>query len=144
VAFDVGGVIHGDIAIRHSYITIAGQTAPNPGITVEGRLLSRPRDGSRLHDIVVRFLRFRPLPTTGASGDRNAPAKPSDKWYLADLQHDESLADSDDDGMPDDWEEENGCDMTNDTDHNKVMPSGYTAIEEYINERAWQLVGWAE
>ena len=69
VVFDVGGVIHGDVAIRHSYITIAGQTAPSPGITVEGRLLSRPRDEERLHDIVVRFLRFRPLPTTGASGD---------------------------------------------------------------------------
>ncbi|MFC1717231.1 polysaccharide lyase family 1 protein [Candidatus Poribacteria bacterium] len=375
VVFEVGGVIRGDIAIRHSYITIAGQTAPSPGITVEGRLLARPRDGSRLHDIVVRFLRFRPLPTTGVSGDtvqlpktervildhlslswandetidiiyssevtvqwcaieesdptghskgvphnygilsayegsgnisihhnlfahhyrrcpslspqvptkpgdfrnnvlydclgglahdghtpksginlignyykkgpsserlypfgfinagryyvagnyiegigeigdprdesvqfprwiqynrngeklttpaevapvtthsaqkaymlvlahagcrpqdrvslrtieevktvtgkwaRNAPAKPSDEWYLEGLQHDESLTDSDDDGMPDAWEAENGCDKTDDADNNKVTPSGYTAIEEYINERAQQLTEWAE
>jgi pectate lyase len=375
VVFEVGGVIHGDIAIRHSYITIAGQTAPSPGITVEGRLLARPRDRSRLHDIVVRFLRFRPLPTTGASGDavqlpktervildhlslswandetidiiyssevtvqwcaieesdptghskgvphnfgilsayegsgnislhhnlfahhyrrcpslspqvptkpgdfrnnvlydclgglahdghtpkseinlignyykkgpsserlypfgfinagryyvagnyiegigeigdprdesvqfprwiqynrngeklntpvevapvkthsaqeayklvlayagclprdrvslrtieevktttgkwaRSAPAKPSDEWYLEGLQHDESPVDSDNDGMPDDWEEENGCDKTDGTDHNKVMPSGYTATEEYINERARQLMKSAE
>jgi len=375
VVFEVGGVIHGDVAIRHPYITIAGQTAPSPGITVEGRLLARPKDKSRLHDIVVRFIRFRPLPTTGSSGDtvqlpkseriildhlslswandetidiifssevtvqwcaieesdptghskgvphnfgilsayegsgnislhhnlfahhyrrcpslspqvpakpgdfrnnllydclgglahdghtpksginmignyykkgpsserlypfgfidagryyvegnyiegigeigdprdesvqfprwiqynrdgkkltapakvapivthsaqeayrlvlayagcrpqdrvslrtieevktltgkwaRNAPLKPSDEWYLEGLQYDKSPVDSDNDAMPDAWEEANGCDKTDDSDYNKVMPSGYTAIEEYINERGEQLIGWAE
>lgn len=69
VVFEVGGVIRGDIAIKHSYITIAGQTAPSPGITIEGRLLSRPEPWQRLHDIVVRFIRIRPPPTTGHEGD---------------------------------------------------------------------------
>ena len=36
VVFEVGRVIRGDVAIKHSYITIAGQTAPNPGIIIEG------------------------------------------------------------------------------------------------------------
>jgi len=57
------------VAIRHSYITIAGQTAPSPGITIEGRLLSRPDPWRRLHDIIVRFIRIRPPPTTGHAGD---------------------------------------------------------------------------
>jgi hypothetical protein len=69
VVFEVGGVIRGDIAIKHSYITIAGQTAPSPGITIEGRLLSRPEPWQRLHDIVVRFIRIRPPPATGHEGD---------------------------------------------------------------------------
>ena len=69
VVFEVGGVIRGDIAIKHPYITIAGQTAPSPGITIQGRLLSRPEPWQRLHDIVVRFIRIRPPPTTGHEGD---------------------------------------------------------------------------
>lgn len=69
VVFDVGGVIRGDVKVRHSRITIAGQTAPSPGITVEGRLLARPEPWKRLSDIVVRYIRIRPLPTTGHDGD---------------------------------------------------------------------------
>src|SRR5688572_18057221 len=41
VVFKVGGVIRGDVTIHHPRITIAGQTAPSPGITIEGRLLNR-------------------------------------------------------------------------------------------------------
>lgn len=69
VVFGVGGVIRGDVAIKHPFITIAGQTAPSPGITLEGRLLSRPDPWRRLNDIVVRFIRIRPAPTTGHTGD---------------------------------------------------------------------------
>jgi len=69
VVFDVAGVIHGDVAIRHSNITIAGQSAPEPGITLVGRLLSRPAGEARLKDVIVRFLRVRPLPSPGHTGD---------------------------------------------------------------------------
>ncbi len=44
--------------------------------------------------------------------------------------------DSDDDGMPDEWERSRGLDPDEDDDHDTVMPSGYTAIEEYINGAA--------
>jgi pectate lyase len=47
--------------------------------------------------------------------------------------------DADDDGMPDAWEIMNGLDPHK-PDHNSVMSSGYTAIEQYINERADQLI----
>ena len=69
VIFDVAGVIRGDVAIRHSNITVAGQSAPSPGITLVGRLLARPQEGERLKDVVVRFLRVRPPPTSGHTGD---------------------------------------------------------------------------
>lgn len=48
--------------------------------------------------------------------------------------------DSDDDGMPDDWEVSRGLNPQQD-DSATVRPSGYTAIEEYINELADQLLG---
>jgi hypothetical protein len=44
--------------------------------------------------------------------------------------------DADDDGMADDWETDHSLDPANGDDHSTVMPSGYTAIEEYINELA--------
>ena len=69
VVFEVAGVIRGDLKIRHPYITIAGQTAPSPGITIEGRLLSRPEPSRRIHDIIVRFIRIRPPTTKGHDGD---------------------------------------------------------------------------
>lgn len=47
--------------------------------------------------------------------------------------------DSDGDGMPDDWESAHGLSNALD-DHNSIMSSGYSAIEEYINELSDQLV----
>jgi len=47
--------------------------------------------------------------------------------------------DSDGDGMPDNWENAQGLDSSS-PDHNTVMPSGYTAIEDYINELADELL----
>jgi pectate lyase len=46
--------------------------------------------------------------------------------------------DSDGDGMPDEWEAAHGLDAAKD-DSATVMESGYTAIEEYINEVAQRL-----
>ena len=66
VVFDVSGVIRGDIRIRHPFITIAGQTAPGAGITVEG-VVSSYNYG--VHDIIIRHLRVRPRRGKGASGD---------------------------------------------------------------------------
>ena len=41
--------------------------------------------------------------------------------------------DTDGDGLPNTWESTHGLNPNNSNDHNTVMPSGYTAIEEYIN-----------
>jgi lysophospholipase L1-like esterase len=58
VVFEVGGVIDmagGTLDIRHPHITIAGQTAPSPGITV-----IKAETLVRTHDVVIQHLRFRP------------------------------------------------------------------------------------
>jgi hypothetical protein len=62
VVFEVGGVIDMGMAtwtIDQPFLTIAGQTAPSPGIT-----LIRGGIDIRTHDVVVRHIRIR----TGASG----------------------------------------------------------------------------
>ena len=43
--------------------------------------------------------------------------------------------------MADDWEAEHGLDPADGDDHATAMPSGYTAIEEYVNELAVELTG---
>jgi pectate lyase len=58
VVFGVSGVISNTITIEHSNITIAGQTAPGAGITIEGLLVAKPG----IRDLVVRFVRVRPRP----------------------------------------------------------------------------------
>jgi lysophospholipase L1-like esterase len=58
VVFEVGGVIDmagGSLDIRQPFLTIAGQTAPSPGITV-----IRAETVIRTHDVIVQHLRFRP------------------------------------------------------------------------------------
>lgn len=48
--------------------------------------------------------------------------------------------DTDNDGMPDAWERTKGLDPNDGTDHNVIMASGYTAIEEYCNMVAARLI----
>lgn len=66
VVFDVGGIIDLDrrsLDILHPDITIAGQTAPSPGITIiRGGLTVRT------HDVLIQHLRIRP-------GDAGQPKK---------------------------------------------------------------------
>jgi pectate lyase len=69
VVFDVGGVIRGDVKIVHGRITIAGQTAPDPGITIRGMIMKSWDARGSLDDVVLRFLRVRPPGGRGNQGD---------------------------------------------------------------------------
>ena len=60
VVFDVSGVIKGDVTITKSDLTIAGQTAPGAGITLEGILSTRYQIKPPVHNVILRFLRVRP------------------------------------------------------------------------------------
>lgn len=62
VVFEVGGVIdfgRETLTIKEPYLTIAGQTAPSPGIT-----LIKTGIDVKTHDVIVRHIRVR----TGADG----------------------------------------------------------------------------
>lgn len=66
VVFEVSGVIRGNIKITKPFITIAGQTAPGAGITIEGVISSYDYG---VHDIIIRHLRVRPRRDIGSGGD---------------------------------------------------------------------------
>jgi len=81
VVFDVSGVIvppnvdkgRRYLAIRHSNITIAGQTAPGAGVTIAGMVSAlRGTKVKPVRDVVLRFLRIRP--TAARKGGRNLRA----------------------------------------------------------------------
>jgi hypothetical protein len=57
VVFSVGGVIKltENITVDEPFLTVAGQTAPEPGITLSGAGLE-----IRTHDVLVQHLRIRP------------------------------------------------------------------------------------
>ncbi len=66
IVFEVGGVIDlgkETLVIREPFVTIAGHTAPSPGIT-----LIRGGIDVRGHDIVIRHLRIRPGDVNEARG----------------------------------------------------------------------------
>ena len=56
--------------------------------------------------------------------------------YLEGLSPGEPPTDADSDGMADEWESDHGLDPADGSDHATVLDSGYTAIEEYVNELA--------
>ncbi len=58
IVFGVSGVIPGDVRISHGDITIAGQTAPGAGITINGHLSTQY--GTTFGNIIVRHIRVRP------------------------------------------------------------------------------------
>jgi pectate lyase len=57
ITFDVGGTIslRGSIHVKNPYVTVAGETAPRPGITVRGGSLL-----VRTSEVILRDLRLRP------------------------------------------------------------------------------------
>jgi hypothetical protein len=124
VVFAVSGVIHNMVTIENSNITIAGQTAPGAGITINGQLVSK----EGISDVVIRHLRVRPLKVADSYAGPEGEAR-------ARRQHACGLANP----MPDEWEKKNGLDPTRD-DSTKVMPDGCTAVERYLAERAEALV----
>lgn len=66
IVFEVGGVINlegENLTIHHPFVTIAGETAPSPGIT-----LIRAGLSIRSHDVRVRHIRVRP-------GDNDEPKR---------------------------------------------------------------------
>ena len=56
VVFEVSGTIHllSEIKVRSPYLTIAGQTAPSPGITLRGAELN-----VNTHDVLIQHIRVR-------------------------------------------------------------------------------------
>jgi hypothetical protein len=66
IVFEVGGVIDLDretLRITEPYVTVAGQTAPSPGVTI-----IRGGIDVATHDVIVRHIRIRPGEAGAAKG----------------------------------------------------------------------------
>ncbi|MEM7052804.1 MAG: pectate lyase precursor [Acidobacteriota bacterium] len=94
-----------------------------------------PKVGALPRDIVNRWAVSEVEARNGAWGNR----RPAD--WLDGLTPTTPPQDNDNDGMADAWEQQRGLDPGDGSDHRTVMPSGYTAIEEYINGLADALTG---
>ncbi|HEU5186841.1 MAG TPA: Ig-like domain-containing protein, partial [Gemmatimonadaceae bacterium] len=68
VIFEVSGTIRsdGNMVIANPYVTIAGQTAPSPGITIRGATLR-----ISTHDVVIQHIRLRPGDDPGSRTERD-------------------------------------------------------------------------
>lgn len=93
------------------------------------------RAGAFPRDIVNRWAVEETQARTGSWGNRR-PAN-----WLEGLTPGTPPPDGDNDGMPDAWEVARGLNPASAADAASVRPSGYTAIEEYINELADSLLG---
>lgn len=110
------------------YVPISTQ----PAAATEQRILESA--GAFPRDVVNRWAATDTATRTGAWANR----RPAD--WLEGLTPGTPPPDLDDDGMADAWELANGLDPTDGSDHSTVLPSGYTAIEDYVNGLADQLV----
>jgi hypothetical protein len=85
IVFDVGGVIHlaSDLKAATAHTTIAGQSAPGPGITLTGGSLRL-----RANDLVVQHIAVRPGPGPNAriNGNRDAITIGGGKHKLHDIR----------------------------------------------------------
>jgi pectate lyase len=111
-----------------SYVPITTHTSTAAYDLVLGQAGAFPRDG--FTQTTVASVRAR-------NGGWN-PDLPAD--LMVGLAPTSPPTDADGDGMADAWELAHGLDPTDGTDHSKVMASGYTAIEEYVNGLADAIV----
>lgn len=81
IVFEVGGVIETKKAleVHEPFVTVAGQTAPAPGVTLFGAGLS-----IQTHDVLVQHLSFRP-------GDARDGPDPNDRDALQVIGNDRGL-----------------------------------------------------
>jgi len=69
---------------------------------------------------------------TALNGDKGFVDCPADT-VLPELNSTPAPQDSDNDGMPDEWELANGLDPNDDSDRNDTDDIGYTMLEKYLN-----------
>lgn len=113
-----------------NFTGFSGYEPHQAGLSTELEVRLLPGIGAFPHDIVAQKSIQELTNRTGSWRNYRPPD------LMAGLTPTPALLDSDNDGMPDFWEVNHNLDPQNGNDHTTVMPSGYTAIEDYINELA--------
>lgn len=123
----------------HDFSAFAGRVAPTVLPRAEAHDAVLERAGAWPRDLVARTAAEDVANRTGAWGGEDQNGLDDPAQWLAGLTSSAPPADMDGDGMPDEWEDRNGFDKTT-PDDDTPTPSGYTAIELYLNELAFNLV----
>lgn len=103
-----------------AYESVLAGAGAYPLDTVDRRIIQEVRTG---------------IPTYGGSLGEGLGIidKPSDAGGYPEYETYDLIVDADHDGMADEWETANGLDPTNPDDRNRVVNSGYTTLEVYLN-----------
>ena len=106
----------------------AGATLPRRD-PVDSRIIKETREGSATYGgkYMADQKEADPVKKSGIIDSQN------DVGGWPELKSLPAPADTDHDGMPDEWESKNGLDPKNPDDGNKVAADGYTMLEKYIN-----------
>lgn len=117
--FDKGGIITSPASNAFDHVmTHAGASIKRD--TVDKRILGETISGTFTY--------------TGSNGSTNGLIDTqSDVGGWPFLSSDPAPADTDHDGMPDDWETANSLNLNLDSDRNIVGSDGYTMLEKYLN-----------
>lgn len=138
VDFALIPVLSRDSSRSDSLFTITAPVTLQPAATAYDTVLadagaSWPRRDSADRRI-AREVRTR---TTSGTGSANKPGiidAPSAVGGWPEYTGCAGPADTDQDGMPDEWELENGLNPLDPADRNRLTAEGYTMLEEYINK----------
>ncbi|MBL9194328.1 MAG: hypothetical protein JNJ82_18380 [Opitutaceae bacterium] len=113
----------------------AGATLPRRD-AIDTRIIREVREGRATYEGAA-YVRDHPSNTrTGKSGIIDSQ-KDAGGW--PDLRSLPAPADSDHDGMPDDWEKQHGLDPSDGNDGNRLAADGYTLLEKYLHSFDSQL-----
>lgn len=122
-----------EISTQHTAIEAFEYVLKNAGAVFPFR---DPVDKRVIHEVATGTASYG---ETYRAGNKGIIDSPSDVGGYPELNSTEAPADSDHDGMPDTWEDENGLDKNDPDDRNDDADSdGYTNLEEYLNSLVTQ------
>ena len=107
----------------------AGAVLPKRDI-IDSRIISETREGKATYEGAGYKLKKKVADASVISGIIDSQ---NDVGGWPELKSIEAPKDSDHDGIPDYWEEENKMDKTNPEDRNEIASDGYTMLEKYLN-----------
>ena len=112
-----------------SVLENAGATLPKRD-PIDIRIVDEVRNGNATYEGVSYEQKWTVADTSKKCGIIDSQV---DVGGWPELKSNSAPKDTDHDGMPDDWEDENNSDKNNPDDRNTIAQDGYTMLEKYLN-----------